>query len=132
MGTVHAILVTDWGVCRASELKEELARLSLPTNGSRQQLEDRLMEHYQTAMQQDAQYEALSQQVHLPTQLLVQSSLTHPTAHPDAHLILSLISCSLCIQSVGHPRDSNLGTVVVQPVWYAGPVYCQLHHCATA
>ena len=48
-------------VCRASELKEELNRLGLPSTGSRQQLEERLMHHYETA--QDAQYEALAAQV---------------------------------------------------------------------
>ena len=46
---------------RASELKEELNRLGLPSTGSRQQLEERLMQHYETA--QDAQYEALAAQV---------------------------------------------------------------------
>jgi len=50
-------------VCRASELKEELNRLGLPSTGSRQQLEERLMHHYETA--QDAQYEALAAQVAL-------------------------------------------------------------------
>ncbi|KAL3156643.1 hypothetical protein ABBQ38_000926 [Trebouxia sp. C0009 RCD-2024] len=53
----------DLSSYKASELKQELARLSLPTYGSRQQLEDRLMEHYQTAMQEDDEYEALAQQV---------------------------------------------------------------------
>ncbi len=50
-------------MCRASELKEELNRLGLPSTGSRQQLEERLMHHYETA--QDAQYEALAAQVAL-------------------------------------------------------------------
>ena len=49
------------GLYRASELKEELNRLGLPSTGSRQQLEERLMQHYETA--QDAQYEALAAQV---------------------------------------------------------------------
>lgn len=55
-------------VCRASELKAELARLSLPVYGSRKQLEERLMNHYETAMQEDNEYEALAQQVLPPHQ----------------------------------------------------------------
>ncbi|DBA99100.1 TPA: hypothetical protein ACH3X1_014234 [Trebouxia sp. C0004] len=52
---------TDLSSYKASELKEELNRLGLPSTGSRQQLEERLMQHYETA--QDAQYEALAAQV---------------------------------------------------------------------
>lgn len=55
------------GLYRASELKEELNRLGLPSTGSRQQLEERLMQHYETA--QDAQYEALAAQVCLSSNI---------------------------------------------------------------
>ena len=46
---------------RASELKSELERLGLPSTGSRQALENRLMDYYQST--QDDQYEQLAQQV---------------------------------------------------------------------
>lgn len=106
------------GVCRASELKEELARLSLPTNGSRQQLEDRLMEHYQTAMQQDAQYEALSQQVQLPThftQLLVHSFTNPPKCSSRCSCHCSSWTHHLLVMHSIHwsQRNRNLGLTVV-------------------
>ena len=46
---------------RASELKAELQNLGLASTGSRKQLEERLMKHYESA--QDEQYEALAVQV---------------------------------------------------------------------
>lgn len=65
------------------------------------------MEHYQTAMQQDAQYEALSQQVHLPTRLLIQSS--HPFTHPTGICRCSSAS-SLCSSAVACCASNPLVT----------------------
>ena len=105
---VHANRQAGGCVCRASELKEELARLSLPTNGSRQQLENRLMEHYQMAMQQDAQYEALSQQVHLLIQLLFQ--LLVQSSKP----ILIVLLIQWCVSLVVCNEAMYLPAVVLQ------------------
>ena len=68
------------------------------------------MEHYQTAMQQDAQYEALSQQVQLLILLLIQLLIP---------MLIALLN-QLCISLVAYNGAPHLAAVVLQAAWYAG------------
>ena len=104
--------------CRASELKEELARLSLPTYGSRQQLEERLMNHYQTIMQQDDQYEALAQEVHPVTALLYCYCPHCPMPHcPSLLRFLETVAClPLCAENLSSKKCIRRGACRAQAV----------------
>ncbi len=119
-------------VCRASELKEELNRLGLPSTGSRQQLEERLMHHYETA--QDAQYEALAAQVALLSMSIIFQkchSYTR-TLHTESRGDNKNVFLH-CGDVVGHSSLLRASGVFM-PSMYALPLCCvpaATHCCAS-
>lgn len=83
------------------------------------------MEHYQTAMQEDDQYEALAQQVQPLTlfkYVLFVSKLVHFGFSPLFFSLCFVFFCSIAAHVIMY-----LSIVALQATWHAAQAHCQLN-----